>query len=164
MTSNQLRNLLNFTILFSGVDSNCRLEASSPDYIWEKYTKMIGLTPNGNNIHLSGDANQAKMSWYSTWGGKGHLSSTGFTFENTIDFRCPLASEQDQVINYLSVINTKDWELMVPSEIVEEFTKHIGDPNSINEEIYRHLNPRFVNFISKYSEKHKRDLVLTLFT
>src|SRR5581483_6699690 len=131
MTPNQLRNLLNFTILFSGVDSNCRLEASSPDYIWEKYCRMIGVNPKVNpsygwqisKLDADMDCYFTKLDWYVRWGWEYHLALNGN--------KHPLSPEHDQVINYLSVISRKSWSQLVPSEIVEEFTKHIGDPNLI---------------------------------
>lgn len=147
MKMSQINNLLSFTILLSRVSKDSYFMNSDISYIWEKYQKMIGLTPikmDGEfsdwwQVVVLGDfkAMSKKALWIEKWG------------------RRKLTRDQESVLNYLCVIDINSMSL---ENILEIFKNYIGQVEDISTEEYTHIHPLMKDFIEEYKEKFRREI------
>jgi len=139
MTTTQITNLLNFTILFHKVSGDSSLMNCDMTYIWEKYQKMVGVDPieiTHLNTFPIKDAIELKMGWLGRW-------------------KSPISIKQESVLNYLCVINTIN---PTPDVIFDMFGKYIGDINNIESVEYGHLHPLFKEFMNEYQDGFRREI------
>jgi hypothetical protein len=140
MTSNQLNNLLNFTLLLHKVHTDGYFLQQSPDYILEKYDKMIGFDPlspcDMSKFHVSMRDNYLKR-WY---------------------LKRP-STKLLSILNYFFEIHSKPFSV---DSVVDAFAIHIGNMGLINNEVYTHLHPLLIKFIDKTKTLHQREINLEL--
>ena len=128
MENSQMVNLVNFTFLCKdGTDAGF---LSSPDYILEKYDKMIGFDPTEKVKELSEESEDLKSKWMDKW--------------NIED----LSPKEESILNYLCDINTERIEDVY--EVMKLFRHHIGDIRNIKTEQYGHLHTNFKRFVNSY--------------
>jgi hypothetical protein len=128
---------------------------SNIDYIWEKYTKMIGFDPVIRDNEFSDwwqsvvvtdfKAMSLKLEWMDTWNKSGKK----------------LDPKKERVLNYLCLINIIP---NTPNRILKLFKEYIGDVDNIREEVYPHIHPHLEEFIGEYRQKFRRELNLEILT
>lgn len=153
MNNNQLTNLLSFSIMFNKSCSDTYVLRCNIDYIWDKYTKMIGFDPIIKESEFSDwwqsvvvtdfEVMYLKSEWMSIWG----------CDEKKLELK------KERVLNYLCLINTIP---NTPDRILKAFENYIGDVDNICEEVYTHIHPHLKNFIDNYKKEFKRELNLEI--
>jgi len=171
MTKIQLDNLLRFCFNFHvSMDNN--IHSNSPDYLLEKWDKYIGVTPipdesinydiikNRTLKTLDGNTELVLNTWIFTWDDRISSPINGFWYNKV-----------KEILKFISILNTRPLTVSSkvyidscwsPGEIIEEFRLHIGDPNKINKEPYRHLHTLVKDKIDEWLEYkvNKRDYKL----
>jgi len=155
MNNDQVDNLLTFSIMFHKACNDTYVLRSNIDYIWEKYTKMIGFDPVIRDNEFSDwwqsvvvtdfKAMSLKLEWMDTWNKSGKK----------------LDPKKERVLNYLCLINIIP---NTPNRILKLFKEYIGDVDNIREEVYPHIHPLLEEFIGEYRQKFKRELNLEILT
>lgn len=140
MTTIQIENLLTFFFLYCGIDKSCDIHLTSPDYLMEKYTKIIGVElpdTSYKNFLLNSDLYNT---WINRWGNKVPDSLMMVIIET-----------YGKPFTFINLIDT--------------FEKYIGDVNSINKNRYYHIHFKLQAFVSRFianeiSLSDKRHLTL----
>lgn len=141
MNTNQLNNLINFTLLFHKVHVDGYYLQQSPSYIIEKYDKMIGFDPlspvdDGNKFH-----NALKVSYLKRW--------------NVVNPSPKIIS----ILNYFLEIHSESFSV---HRVIDLFSIHIGSMELITNKVYSHLHPILISFIEKVKSDQQREINLEL--
>lgn len=156
MTKDQLNNLINFSFHFHEM-MDMKILDCDKSYLIEKWDKYIGLKPksiityeyfieNKTYFHL------VIRRWFDRWDKDG---------DSWVDV--------SPIINFINEINLLDPigkfdKIMTPEDLINLFTKHIGDINKINKVEYNSLHQSIkTNYIvNRWKNKLKREYNLTL--
>lgn len=160
MNQEKLKNLVKFSFLFYG-NMNKDISLSSCDYIIEKWDRYIGVKPKDNN-----SLNYKEIIM------KKDLTNMDIFIKNEIICRVNRWGIEDynkikEIFYYICIINYKSFNynasnMWLPTDLISEFRKNIGDPNLINDEIdINGIHPLImdeINYWYDYTEV-KKDLI-----
>jgi hypothetical protein len=127
MTHFQIENLFIFYFLYCGIERNCNLPNQSPDYLMEKWTKLIGIEGNGKEYP---ELKESKLyqDWEKTWlkGRKNPIP------ENIMMFIIKTHPQENEgkYCQFLKLCNI--------------FLEYIGKTDRITKEEYNHIHPLFL--------------------
>lgn len=147
MNSQQINNLIYFTLLFSPFyksgtapvpDSS--LFNSHQRYIMDKWAALIKVEPT-KITKLNTEQLETFLLWSKRWGVK------------------DLDSKTTSVINYLCCIYIKKFSF---NDMLVFFEKHIGDCEKISSDEYRHLHALFVRYCEVFKSQNRRQINLHL--
>lgn len=125
MTNTQIYNLFTFYFLYSGIDKSNQFPNMSPDYLLEKYEKIINVNiPNKKYPELL-DINEYKI-WNNTW------SKSRVKLPDSL---------------LMFIIETYNRNLSEFYPLRETFEKYIGSVDLISNTEYKHIHPLFKNLI-----------------
>ena len=125
MTNTQIYNLFTFYFLYSGIDKSNQFPNMSPDYLLEKYEKIINVNiPNKKYPELL-DINEYKI-WNNTW------SKSRVKLPDSL---------------LMFIIETYNRNLLGFYPLRETFEKYIGSVDLISNTEYKHIHPLFKNLI-----------------
>jgi len=156
MTTTQILNLFEFTALFL-YSNSIRLE--SPDYIMEKFHKYIYFTGepifkdiNVNEIkkhdirsHYYSTEYNGQEAWSKVWCENENINSIFLYLENILYFTPGL----NNILN------------ITTQQLIDSFTKYIGDIENINKHRYNFVHPLIKQKIyDTWIKKHERELKL----
>jgi len=147
MKSDQINNLLTFTLLFHKCIKDSALLNCDITYIYDKYQKLIGFDPKEIDIDKDDFINvelilNIKREWLNKWGKT-------------------LTKSQESILNYLCIMNIVS---LTPNRIFSLFEKYIGSIDRINKIEYLHIHPLIKNFIFEYKSKFKREINIEILT
>lgn len=158
MNKSQLDNLIHFCANFHKV--HVKIEDQNVDYILEKWNKYIGVEPIKNdNLPSANDISKNYplrsgdlVRWFNRWGKNGNYDKV------------------KEILNFILITNTKffsrdDRYNWTPSELIEIFKNHIGDPEKINTDKYQFLHELVMRSVHDewlYSDRVNRDYKLCL--
>jgi len=130
MNNIQIEKLLLFYFLYNGADRSCDLPTQSPDYLMEKWTKLIDIP--GNDIKYP-ELKESKLylDWSSRWlKGK----------KNIIP---------DNIMMFLVKTHPKEREGRYCQfmELCDMFQTYITKTSDITQETYNHIHPLFLESI-----------------
>jgi len=132
MTDLQIENLYIFYFLYNGADRMCNLPQQSPDYLLEKWEKLIGI--EGNDTKYT-ELLESKLyqEWEKTW---------------LRDKRNPIP---DNIMMFIIKThpqenNGKYQKFLIMCEL---FQKYIGKTYEITQEEYNHIHPLLVKSVKK---------------
>jgi hypothetical protein len=115
MMPEQLINLFEFTGIFLSGDLD--ILKQSPDYILEKYDKIIGV-----DIKINEDISIQYIAWKNTWGENKKVNSIFLFFEHIIMCDGWIDNKYDHWLTYITIEQFKSG-----------FKKYIGYINNIND-------------------------------
>jgi len=136
MTNLQIENLYIFYFLYNGCDRTCNLLGQSPDYLLEKWGKLIDITPPETKYP---ELQESKLyqEWYKIWVREG---------ENSIP---------DSLMMFLIKTHPKEnnghYLRFLP--LVNKFEKYIEKTHNITQEEYNHIHPLLVKSIQKVIDR-----------
>jgi hypothetical protein len=139
MTNLQIENLYVFYFLYCGVDSTCNLPKQSPDYLLEKWNKLIGVNPPDTE-YPEIENSEVYQEWYKTWvrEGKSPIPDSMMMFLLKTH---PKTS--GKYSNFLHLVNT--------------FQKYIGKTYEITQEEYNHIHPVLLKSVQNVIETSVKD-------
>jgi len=140
MTKTQLENLYIFYFLYNGITQSCDLIMQSPDYILEKWEKLIGITPPDTKYTELQDI-KLYQEWHQRWmrNGENHIP------ESLMMFLVKTHPKENNG-NYLRLI-----------PIVKIFEEYIGKISKITKEQYKHIHPVIIGAIQEYIKRTIKD-------
>ena len=124
MTELQIENLFLFYFLYCGIEISCNLPNQSPDYLMEKWTKLIGIEGNEKEYP---ELKESKLyqEWEKTWlkGRKNPIP------ENIMMFIIKTHPRENgnKYCQFFKLCNL--------------FNKYIGKTSEITQEKYNHIHP-----------------------
>ena len=140
MTKTQLENFYIFYFLYNGCDTTCELLMQSPDYLLEKWEKLIGITPPDTKYTELQDI-KLYQEWHKRWVRNG---------ENPIP---------ESLMMFLVKTHPKEnngYYLRFIS-LVKIFEQYIGKTCNITKEDYNHIHPVLVNSIQDIIRRTVKD-------
>lgn len=143
MTDLQIENLYIFYFLYNGADRMCNLSQQSPDYLLEKWEKLIGI--EGNDTKYT-ELQESKLyqEWEKTWirGKRNPIP------DNIMMFIIKTHPQEN---------NGKYQKFLTMCEL---FQKYIGKTYEITQEEYNHIQPLLVKSVKKVIDRKitKEDL------
>ena len=172
MTKNQLDNLIGFCFNFH-INMDSDILDHDYDYIMEKWEKYIGVKPSEidsfelnlfkrriNGIDKMEIRKYNKDFKYpvNDWMGKWDCDAKYWkNIKEIFHFICVLNTRP--LIQYRETKIKVAWSI---EEIVCEFKKWIGDPESINTDVYKHLHYNIKSVMDKWLETNKREYKLMI--
>ena len=143
MTDIQIKNLFIFYFLYNGCDSTCSLTNQSPDYLMEKWDKLIGIP--GNQIRYPElIESELYQEWEKIWlRGKQNPIP-----ENIMMFLIKTHHRENggRYCRFIKVCNL--------------FQTYVGKTYEIKKEEYNHIHPIFIDGIEKIIKRvvFKKDI------
>lgn len=125
MTNTQIYNLFTFYFLYSGIDKSNQFPNMSPDYLLEKYEKIINVNIPSKKYPELLNINEYKI-WNNTW------SKSRVKLPDSL---------------LMFVIETYNRNLPEFYPLRETFEKYIGSVDLISNTEYKHIHPLFKNLI-----------------
>lgn len=154
MTKEQLNNLINFSFHFHEM-MDMKILDCDKNYLVEKWDKYIGLKPKSIITYEYFTENKTYFHlvirrWFDRWDKDG---------DSWVDV--------SPIINFINEINLLDPigkfdKIMTPEDLINLFTKHIGDVNEINKVEYNSLHQLIKTRVNRWKDKLKREYNLTL--
>lgn len=141
MKKNQIFNLFNFCSIWM----DQKLEYTSPDYILEKYNRLIGVAPHNFFIRKP-NALHKHYNW-------------------NLEFLTPITKkekeEYNRFLNILNFIESFDFQRH-PNYNLKIFKKYIGEINNINDDSYYNtgIHPELRNYTAQYLKEYERFIKL----
>jgi hypothetical protein len=143
MTDSQIENLFLFYFLYNGAERTCDLPNQSPDYLLEKWNKLIGIEGD-NQDYPELKESPLFQQWEKTWlkGQKNPIPDNIMMFV----IKTHPQENEGKYCQFLKLCNL--------------FKKYIGKTNEITQEEYNHIHPLFVRSIQNIIERgvRKEDL------
>lgn len=148
MTEFQIENLFLFYFLYNGAERNCDLPKQSPDYLLEKWNKLINI--EGNNKEYP-ELKESKLyqEWEKIWlqGRKNPIPDNIMMF---IIKTHPQENER-KYCQFLRLCNL--------------FSEYVGTTDKITQEEYNHIHPLFLESIqriikSTVKKQYIREIIL----
>jgi len=140
MTDLQIKNLYLFYFLYNGADRDCDILKQSPDYLLEKWNKLIGI--NGNEIKYPELLeSQLFQEWRKIW----LRGRTNPISDNIMMFliKTHKREREGKYCHFLTLYNL--------------FQKYIGRTYEITQEEYKHLHPHLVKAVQNEIERKVKD-------
>jgi len=125
VTNTQIYNLFTFYFLYSGIDKSNQFPNMSPDYLLEKYEKIINVNIPSKKYPELLNINEYKI-WNNTW------SKSRVKLPDSL---------------LMFVIETYNRNLPEFYPLRETFEKYIGSVDLISNTEYKHIHPLFKNLI-----------------
>jgi hypothetical protein len=127
MTEIQVEKLYIFYFLYNGCDSTCNLLGQSPDYLIEKWNKIIGIDPP--EVEYPELKNKKT---YQEWQQKWVKTDKNIIPDSLMMFLVTTHPNESngRYNSFLTLIN--------------QFEKYIGKPTTISEMPYNHIHPNFL--------------------
>jgi hypothetical protein len=132
MTDLQIENLYIFYLLYNGADRKCNLLQQSPDYLLEKWYKLIGIEGNDTKYPELQDS-KLYQEWEKTWlRGKANPIT-----DNIMMFliKTHPIEREGKYCHFLTLCNL--------------FQKYIGKTYKITQDEYNHIHPLLVESVQK---------------
>lgn len=132
MTFLQIENLYIFYFLYNGADRKCNLPHQSPDYLLEKWEKLIGI--EGNETKYP-ELQESKLyqEWEKTWL-RGKLNPIP---DNIMMFLIKTHPQEN---------NGKYCKFL---KLCKLFQNYIGKTSEITQDEYNHIHPLLVESVQK---------------
>lgn len=143
MTQLQIENLFTFYFLYNGCDRKCDLTKQSPDYLMEKWEKLIGI--HGNKIKYP---ELLESELFQEWGKIWLKGNQNIIPENIMMFviKSHPRENNGKYCKFLKLCNL--------------FQTYIGKTIDITQEEYLHIHPNLVDTVQKICSNYisKEDL------
>ena len=136
MTKTQLENLYIFYFLYNGSTQSCDLMMQSPDYLLEKFEKLIGIPATDTKYPELQD-----IKLYQEWNKRWMCNGENPIPENVMIFLVKTHPKENNG-NYLRLM-----------PIVEIFEKYIGKTCNITKEEYKHIHPVIIGAIQDFIKR-----------
>jgi hypothetical protein len=148
MTDLQIENLFIFYFLYNGCDRNCDLIKQSPDYLMEKWEKLIGISGNQNRYKELNES-QLYQEWEKIW-----LSGRSNPIPDSIMMFLIKTHPRENNGKYCQFL-----------KLCNLFQTYIGKTIEIKQEEYCHIHPNLVHYLKKVikrtvSKEDLREIIL----
>ena len=136
MTNLQIENLYIFYFLYNGCDSQSNLPLQSPDYLLEKWEKLIGIVPSETKYP---ELENIKI--YQEW--------------SKIWLRGNQSPIPDSLMMFMVKTHPSENKGFYPRfvSLVDKFEKYIGKSCNITQEQYDHVHPTLVKSVQNIIER-----------